>query len=84
MIEIEQNPYGNNTVVIRDGYTAAYFSYGTIIALIMDNQSYKTTTKFSKTTSKHLNAIPLYEPIPVPQAELEAMWNRAVITFNPQ
>lgn len=84
MIEIEQNPYGNNTVVIRDGYTAAYFSYGTIIALIMDNQAYKTSAKFSKTTSKHLNAIPLYEPKSISQAELESMWNRAVITFNQQ
>jgi len=84
VIKIEQNPYGNNTVVIRDDNTAAYFSYGTIIALVIDNQAYKTTTRFSKTTSKHLNAIPLHAPKAISQVELESMWSRAVITFNQQ
>ena len=36
-----------------------YFSYDTVIAFFYDNTLYKTGRKFSRTTSRHQNALPV-------------------------
>lgn len=45
----------NKTIVRLPNGVAAFFSYETVVAAYCDGKYYKTSKKFSTTTSKHVN-----------------------------
>lgn len=49
-------PIGPNQTEINTGKRRVFFSYRTPVAAIVDGTAYRTTTKHSPTTSRHVNA----------------------------
>lgn len=49
---------GLNQARIELGRISLYFSYHTLVAIGVGGRTYKTATKYSRTTSKHMASIP--------------------------
>jgi len=47
---------GSNKTAIHSNNKTVFFSYNTPVAAIIDGQEYRTSHKFSVTTSKHINS----------------------------
>ena len=65
-----------NFTSVEIGYkTTLFFSYSTLVALATTSGHYRTDTKWSATTSRHMKEFGLLGELykPVPQAELELM-----------
>lgn len=54
-IRISANSIGSNQIEIRHGDNFFLVSYKTPVAAYVKGEFYKTSTKFSRTTSKHIN-----------------------------
>ena len=50
-----QEQTGPNTMVLFKKDSAILFSYGTPVVVVSGNIAYKTRTKYSNTTTKHVN-----------------------------
>lgn len=67
----------NNLNMVELNGKQLYFSYDTLIAIRGDfntvYREFKTSTKYSTTTSRHMNQLGMQEWLEVPQEELENM-----------
>jgi len=54
---MELNPIGPNQTELRlDAETVIFFSYKTPVAAFVSGRFYRTTQKYSNTTSRHISA----------------------------
>jgi hypothetical protein len=52
---IRAKSIGSNMIEVRHGDNLFLISYNTPVAAFVKGEFYRTTTKFSRTTSKHIN-----------------------------
>jgi hypothetical protein len=69
-------PMRRNANIVEIDGRLFYFSYRTLVGLKADGRAYRTSKKWSKTTSKHIREFGLANAIALPQDELEALANR--------
>lgn len=48
-------PVGSNQTEVRGNDTVVFFSYQTPVATVVDGRRYRTETRWSRTTERHIN-----------------------------
>lgn len=69
-----QSLAANQTVIERDGGVSIFYSYSTPVAAFVPGRGYlKSRTKYSVTTSRHVNAWTERRATDVDQSEIDAL-----------